>query len=147
MLFRSPMQRPGVWNLTGPAETTSLEALLAACVPPGTIGPEMAWADDAFLLAQGVAPWSELPLWIPSEQGCIGAPNTRALRAGLRLRPLSETASDTRAWALAHRANAPDWRARRPGARGDVTLTRECKAALLAAWAAWAVPAAPSVRI
>ena len=45
-------------------------------------------------------PWSELPLWIPDADdiNMLRTPNARALAAGLRLRPLADTARDTLAW-------------------------------------------------
>lgn len=48
-----------------------------------------------------VTPWSELPLWLPSptHAGMMAALSERAVRAGLRHRPLAETARDTLAWA------------------------------------------------
>jgi 2'-hydroxyisoflavone reductase len=57
------------------------------------------WVDESFLLAQGVAPWSDLPLWATAEDAGIHAVDiARALRAGLRIRPLIETVRDTLTW-------------------------------------------------
>lgn len=83
----------GVFNAVGPA--TTFGALAAACG-----GGDVAWADDRFLRAQGVAPWSELPLWIPGDVKPFDG--GKAAAAGLRSRPLAETAADCLA----------DWRAK-----------------------------------
>lgn len=56
------------------------------------------WVDPDFLLAQGVAPWSELPLWLPGEAGFNRVDNSRARAAGLTFRPLAETVRDTLRW-------------------------------------------------
>jgi 2'-hydroxyisoflavone reductase len=63
----------------------------------------LVWVDDATLLAAGVEPWMELPLWLPKREGHDGmqrADISRAVAAGLTFRPLEETARDTLAWSL-----------------------------------------------
>ena len=59
----------------------------------------VSWIDEQFLLDEGVEPWSELPLWIPSSltdyAGFDEIDGRRALRAGLLLRPLYETVAAT----------------------------------------------------
>jgi 2'-hydroxyisoflavone reductase len=53
---------------------------------------------EAFLLEQGVTPWSEMPLWAPDDANFLTANCGRALEAGLAFRPLDETLRDTLAW-------------------------------------------------
>lgn len=89
----------GVFNATGPADPltfgTMLETLRAAT--GGTARPT--WVDAAFLLENGVAPFSNMPLWLPPEvAGHLRLDIGRALGAGLTFRPLEETARDTLAW-------------------------------------------------
>ena len=77
--------------------------------------PRPVWLPAAFLAAQGVQPWSEMPVWLPAEGESAAfarTPVTRALRAGLSIRPLRDTVRDTLRWQL---ARPPDARAR-PGA-------------------------------
>jgi len=55
------------------------------------------------LIERGVAPWTELPLWIPASLGIPGLLETnvrKASIAGLTIRPLRETVRDTLKWAL-----------------------------------------------
>ena len=53
-----------------------------------------------FLLESGVAPWMELPLWVPRDRlGMLTVDCSKAFAAGLRIRPLAETVADTLAWA------------------------------------------------
>lgn len=91
----------GTFNaVTGPAQHTR-GALLAACAAAAGARPEFVWADDARLVALGVKPWNDLPLWLPPEGDYAAFMETRnaaALAAGLRLRPLAETVADTLAW-------------------------------------------------
>lgn len=97
----------GVFNLTGPASPTTLGAVLETTrrmLAPDAI---LQWVDETFLLAQGVAPWTELPLWLPAAQaGLHRIDSARALAAGLVCRPLAETVADTRAWCGAQPAAA-----------------------------------------
>jgi 2'-hydroxyisoflavone reductase len=54
-----------------------------------------------FLAAQKVLPWSDMPVWVPSEGETAGFAATnmqRAAVAGLRIRPLADTVRDTLRW-------------------------------------------------
>lgn len=58
------------------------------------------WVSQEFLVEHGVEPWSgprSLPLWLllPEYAGFLTRDTTRSLTAGLRTRPLPETAADT----------------------------------------------------
>ncbi|GAA2346187.1 NAD-dependent epimerase/dehydratase family protein [Dactylosporangium salmoneum] len=60
----------------------------------------LTWVDQEFLTARGVAPWSgprSLPFWLPLPEyaGFMSRDVTPSLDAGLRTRPLAETARDT----------------------------------------------------
>ncbi|KQT92111.1 hypothetical protein ASG49_09090 [Marmoricola sp. Leaf446] len=60
------------------------------------------WAAPAFLRRHHVQPWSgprSLPLWLPEEMsGMLTHDVSEAFDAGLRTRPISETAADTLTW-------------------------------------------------
>jgi 2'-hydroxyisoflavone reductase len=85
------------------------------------------WAAEGWLLGQGVAAWSDMPVWVPEFDpemaGFFEVPVARAVAAGLSFRPLEATIRDTLAW-LATRPADHAWRA---------GLTRAREAALLAA--------------
>jgi 2'-hydroxyisoflavone reductase len=73
--------------------------------------PTFTWAPDEFLLEQKVSAWSELPLWIPEDyNGIFLVSNDKAIAAGLKFRPLSETIRDTLAWNNSRGSNI-EWRA------------------------------------
>ena len=63
---------------------------------------EIRWISDEELLSKGVIPWNDLPLWIPetipSLKGFHDTNCTRAVKAGLLIRPLAETITDTLGW-------------------------------------------------
>ena len=83
----------GTFNATG--EPVALGEVLAAC--PGDAQP--VWVDEAFLLEQSVGPWMELPLWVPtSEEAFLQMSVAKAVAAGLRFRPIEDTARDTLTW-------------------------------------------------
>lgn len=92
------------FNLTGPSEPLTFGAFLAtareALRPLADAAPVFEPVDEAFLRAQGVQPWTDLPLWLPADShGLLGVDIARALAKGLACRPLRETLLDTARWA------------------------------------------------
>lgn len=100
----------GPYNATAPAGRQRLGALLDASARAAAelgaaaeaAAAEPVWAPADWLLAREVAPWSDLPLWVPAEgRGFLFTDVSRAEAAGLTIRPEAETARDTLAWHLA----------------------------------------------
>jgi 2'-hydroxyisoflavone reductase len=115
----------GPFNVTGPREPLPLGRLLETCRDVAGNNARFTWVDEPFLIANEVAPYTELPLWVPEEFGGFNAFSIdKALAAGLTFRPVVETVRDTLAWAA---QRLPDyvWR------NG---LSAEREAALLAGW-------------
>lgn len=92
----------GVFNGTGPVlpePDWTWPGLIDACRDEaaarglGTATPVA--VAESMLLARGVAPWTELPLWLPSTDADYAGFNrvdlTRAVASGLLTRPLRET--------------------------------------------------------
>ena len=97
---------PGVMNVPGPDDTTFGD-LLTVCIqvtaPQRGDGVELRWVADQVLLAAGVSPWMELPMWapdLPEFAGIWQVSGDRAVRTGMRYRPLLDTAHDTWHWQL-----------------------------------------------
>lgn len=91
----------GTFNATGPEFPLTMEQFLQECQTAAGSDAELVWADEAFLLANDVQWWSEMPLWVPDREkmaGFLELDISKALRAGLRFRPLKETIQDTLAW-------------------------------------------------
>lgn len=111
----------GCFNATGP--TMTWPQFFDACNTAAR--PE--WVDEDFLIAAGVEPWGELPGWLPTDDDAMTrVSSARAVAAGLKYRPLTETAADTLAW---HRTRPADT-ALRAG------LSREREEEILTAWRA-----------
>jgi 2'-hydroxyisoflavone reductase len=97
----------GIFNVCGTPSTFG--ELIAACRQGTGSDATAAWVRDDLLLAEGVEPFAELPLWVPDEpdqRGFYGFSNARARAAGLQLRALADTARDTWEWIAAVRAGA-----------------------------------------
>jgi 2'-hydroxyisoflavone reductase len=92
-------QAAGVYNAAGPGSALTMGDLLDECARITGSDATFTWVDDAFLLEHGVVPYTELPLWVPELDG--GYPTielTRALAAGLTLRPIGDTIRDVLDW-------------------------------------------------
>lgn len=117
----------GAFNLTGPRAPLTVGAWLGEAVRVLNPAAQLLWADEAFLLEQGVVPWSDLPVWLPAADANLHRVDIgRAQATGLTTRPLAETLADTAAWAR----DAQD------PARPGTGLAPEREAALRAAWRA-----------
>ena len=95
----------GTFNAGGAA--TTMRGALEACRDAAGSDAELVWASDEFLLARGVEPWTELPLWIPGARSAfLATADERAIGEGLAYRPVTETARDTLAWDRARGAGS-----------------------------------------
>lgn len=93
---------PGDYNVTSPQGLCTMGDVLSACAAASRVGSTVTWVDEEYLLEQGVAPWVDLPLWIPPGINASGILNMnvgKALVAGLEIRRLTDTVRDTLAWA------------------------------------------------
>lgn len=94
--------RAGRFNAAGPAATLTMGAFLDSCRAELGSNARLRWAPDEKLLAAGVTPWTELPLWVPATDpghgGVMLCDNRRALAAGLTFRPAADTIRATFEW-------------------------------------------------
>ncbi|MBV8082154.1 MAG: NAD-dependent epimerase/dehydratase family protein [Candidatus Eremiobacteraeota bacterium] len=88
----------GVYNASGTYGVMTMSDVLGACSRAADGGAPV-WVSEAFLLANDVTPWTEMPLWVPQgEDVIIRASSARAVAAGLAYRPLDDTVRATLAW-------------------------------------------------
>jgi 2'-hydroxyisoflavone reductase len=124
-------QTTGIFNACG--QPSSFGEMIEACRVGAGTSPQITWVSEQRLLANGVEPFTEMPLWLPDEpenRAFYSMSNARARAQGLELRHLADTARDTWEWLRAVRAGElPE-----PIAGGFVArgLSPEREAALLA---------------
>ncbi|HEX8696347.1 MAG TPA: NAD-dependent epimerase/dehydratase family protein [Longimicrobium sp.] len=125
LLHAATERTSGTFNAVGPDRPTTLGGMLETIRDVAGSDARFTWVDDAFLHARGFKPWGEdLPFWAdPSEADFFTLSNRRAVEAGLRLRPLAESARDTAAWEPTRKAEARN---------GGLSPGREAE--LLAEW-------------
>lgn len=107
----------GPYNLVSRPGHTTMGELLDACIRATGSTAELRWTDTETILAAGIEPWSDLPIWLPPgelhdtlHQGDV----SRAYGTGLRCRPVQETVDDTWKWLCELGGSAPQ-RPDRPG--------------------------------
>ena len=121
----------GTMNALGPASPITMKQVIAACNEAGGNRATPVWVDWAFLQKFDVAPWMEMPMWVPTEEdpGFGTISNARALAAGIRFRPVGETAKDTLGWL----ASLPEEQRVKVRSSG---IARDKEDTILAAWKA-----------
>lgn len=87
----------------GVGRPTSRRELLVSMAGALGVDATLTWVDQDFLAAQEVAPWAgdrALPVWLPLPEyaGLMSHDPTASYQAGLRTRPVGDTARDTLAW-------------------------------------------------
>ena len=100
LLHHAEAGTQGIFNLTGPATPLTMGELLDTARAKLNPAATLRWVDEAWLLGEGVKPWSELPIWLPPDSAALHQIDIgRALATGLSCRPLAQTLADTAAWA------------------------------------------------
>jgi 2'-hydroxyisoflavone reductase len=92
----------GIYNATGPDYVLTMGKLLETCKQVSGSDAQFKWASVGFLQENNVAPWSDMPAWIPDDEehrGFARMDVSRAINAGLKFRPLEDTVRDTLEWA------------------------------------------------
>jgi len=124
--------RSGPVDVVCPIGTVALGELLRACVEATGSDAVLEWVDPAFLLEADVAPWTELPVWMPESEEAYALHQSdvaRALEWGMRNRPVRETVADCWEWVQQVDADGTA-----PPPRDDIGLDPAKEQAVLAAW-------------
>lgn len=117
----------GRFNATGPDRRMGWGEVVKACQRTSGMPSTLTWISPAFLAKQEGL---EFPIWAPYEGDTKGFhtwQNARALKAGLRFRPIAATVKDTLAW-YKTQAGLEKGRSKLAGP------TPEAEAKLLLAW-------------
>ncbi|MCX4964742.1 reductase [Streptomyces sp. NBC_00654] len=100
----------GAYNTVSRPGHATMGELLDSCVRVTGSVAELRWTDPGKLLAAGVEPWSDLPMWLPAGElhdTLYQGGHTKAYAAGLRCRPVGETVADTWSWLCGRGGVAP----------------------------------------
>jgi 2'-hydroxyisoflavone reductase len=92
---------PGTFHTAAPS--MSWHAFLTQMQAAINPAADLVWTPTAQLEARGLSWWSDVPLFLPraeDDTATLRTDSSRAVSAGLRCRPLAETARDTLAWSL-----------------------------------------------
>ena len=121
----------GVFNALGPSpdHPLTMGTMLNACKTVSKSDAQFIWADESFLEQQKVSAWGDMPAWAPNRgetAGFASIRNDRAVKAGLTLRSIEDTAKATLDWFR----TLPEDRQRRLKAG----LTPDREAEVLKAW-------------
>lgn len=90
----------GAYNVTGPAQTLTMKAMVEGCVKGAGSDAKAVWIDPKFLEEQHV-PTERFSLWIPPEGEGAGFHQRsikKALAAGLTFRSVEDTTKSTLEW-------------------------------------------------
>lgn len=119
----------GTFMGIGPENGRSMAEFLYGIAAVTSAPLSWTWVPREFLVAQGLRPYRELPVWQPAvgrNAGFARFDLTREVAAGLTFRTLAETASDTLAF---HHSRPPERQQRLGNA-----VTAEREAEVLRAW-------------
>ncbi len=87
-------------NYSGPYTVINRDVTMAdivrACQREIANAGDAVWVDSDWLAEQGLAHWSDLPLWLPTKRPFFDP--SKAIAAGLKQRPIETTVRDTYEW-------------------------------------------------
>jgi 2'-hydroxyisoflavone reductase len=121
-------RQTGIYNAVGPMPPATMGQLLKTSQQVSGSDARLVWVSEEFVQQHNIAPWTELPVWVPESEPSLAGfhsfNNGKALAAGLTFRPLVETVRATLRWD-ATRPQDHEWHA---------GLSREREPELLQAW-------------
>lgn len=92
----------GIFNVTSKSLDLTFRKFLEEIKSATKSNAEFIWASEEFLTENKVAPWSEMPFYLPESDGnyknFLTMNVDKALENGLTFRPLSETISKVKNW-------------------------------------------------
>ncbi|WP_312473161.1 NAD-dependent epimerase/dehydratase family protein [Neobacillus sp.] len=111
----------GTFNATGPDYSLTMKEFVDACIKVTGTDVEIVWADETFLLKQKVAPWTEMPLWVPENsplspeleeplRGAFSINIEKAVQNGLTFRPLEESLQGIYEWEKTRNLSEGEWK-------------------------------------
>jgi 2'-hydroxyisoflavone reductase len=133
MLHAADSGIAGPFNTVSQPGHATMASLLAAAIAATGSDGRLVWTPAEAIEAAGIAPWIELPIWLPPEGEAAGMHNgdvSAVYAAGLTCRPVEETIADT--WAWLQREGDPQPKPGRPAHGLDPERERAVLASLAA---------------
>ncbi|MEH7010896.1 NAD-dependent epimerase/dehydratase family protein [Neobacillus niacini] len=111
----------GIFNATGLGYPLTMKEFLDACMKVTGSEAEIVWTSEKFLLENKVAPWTEIPLWVPEEfplepelkepwKGTFTVNIKKAIASGLTFRPLEESLAEIYDWEKQRNLAEDEWK-------------------------------------
>lgn len=100
----------GTFNAVSRPGHATMAELLESCARVTGGAAELRWTEPEQILAAGVEPWNDLPIWIPPGHPYAYLHSSVVAKAhatGLHCRPVTDTVADTWAWLLKIGGTAP----------------------------------------
>lgn len=124
----------GTFNATGPNYPLTMEQFIDACIRVTGADAEIVWVNEEFLLEQKVAPWTEMPLWVPVNsplspelekpwKGAFSINIDKAVQSGLTFRQLDESLTDIYEWEKTRSLREDEWKSGMRAEREKELLT------------------------
>jgi 2'-hydroxyisoflavone reductase len=100
VLDAAEKSRGGIFNLTG--NPMPFGKLLESCIAVAGSTSKLRWIPEAHLAENKIAPWTDLPMWLPESDTkfahFMNASIDKALTHGLKFRSLNETLNEILTW-------------------------------------------------
>lgn len=114
-------QAGGTFNATGPDYRLSMKEFLETCIKVTGADAELVWVPEDFLLKHQVAPWTEMPLWVPEDyplapelkepwKGAFSVNIDKAIKSGLTFRTLDESLFEIYQWEKQRNLPEDEWK-------------------------------------
>ncbi|MEH7154847.1 NAD-dependent epimerase/dehydratase family protein [Neobacillus drentensis] len=112
----------GTFNATGPDYPLTKKEFVDACIKVTGSNADVVWAEEQFLLDRKVAPWTEMPLWVPENsplssesvepwKGAFSINVDKAIQSGLSFRPIEDSITDIYEWEKTRHLTEDEWQA------------------------------------
>lgn len=101
MVLLAEKRTTGFFNAVGPEKKLSMGEVMDACAKAAANGVQFTWVPTEFLMKAGESGEGNIPIWAPPVGETAGfhtVSNARAVKAGLRFRPIDAITKDTLAW-------------------------------------------------
>lgn len=86
----------GIYNVTGPGEPETFGEFISKCIEVTGVTPELINLSEEFIMKNDIAPYTELPLWVPESWSGLDQVNiSKAINASLKFTPTGETIAET----------------------------------------------------